>query len=62
MNEDIVKAITRLETEMQHIKQMVAELKSELKQPKSPLLQVSGGVAGILAAAYVTYLQATGQA
>lgn len=62
MNEEIVKAVTRLETEVKHIRQMIGELKSDLKQPKAPVLQVSGGIAGFLAAVYMAYLQASGQA
>lgn len=62
MNEEVVKAITRLEVQMQTVIQSIAELKTELKQPRLPVLSVTGGVVGFLAAAWTAYIQASGQA
>lgn len=62
MSEEIVKALTRLETKMEAVEQTISELKSDLKQPKTPVLPVAGGLVGLLAAACTAYLQATGQA
>jgi hypothetical protein len=62
MSEEIVKALTRLETKVQHIEQTLGELKNDLKTPKSPVLPVTGGLVGLAAAFWTGYLQATGQA
>lgn len=62
MSEEIVKALTRLETKVENIEHTITELKSELKQPKQPVLPVAGGLVGLVAAACTAYLQVSGQA
>lgn len=62
MSEEIVKALTRLETKVENIEHVISELKSDLKSSKSPVIPVTGGVVGVLAMVWTAYLQATGQA
>jgi hypothetical protein len=62
VSEEIVKALTRLETKMEFIELTVTELKSELKGGKLPVLPVTGGIVGLVAAIWTGYLQASGQA
>ena len=62
MNEEIVKALTRLEVKVEAIEQTISELKNELKSSKQPTLPMTGGVAGLLADVWMGYLQATGKA
>lgn len=61
-SEDIVKALTRLDTKLEHVEQSITELKNDLKSSKTPVLPVTGGVAGLVAAVWTGYLQARGQA
>lgn len=61
-SEEIVKGLTRLETKLEAIELTIAELKSDLKTAKPPVLPVTGGVVGLVTAVWVGYLQATGQA
>lgn len=61
-SEDIVKALTRLEAKLEHVEQGLGELKNDLKTNKTPVLPVTGGVAGLVAAIWTGYLQARGQA
>jgi hypothetical protein len=61
-NEDIVKALTRIETKLEFIEQAVTEVRSESNASKTPVLPVTGGLVGLLAAAWTGYLQATGHA
>lgn len=62
MNEEIVKTLTRLETKVEAIEQTIIELKTDLRSGHTPVLPVTGGVVGILAAAWTAYAQASGKA
>jgi hypothetical protein len=62
ISEDIVKALTRVETKVEAIEHTLSELKSDLKTSKPPVLPVTGGVVGLAAAVWTGYLQATGHA
>ena len=61
-SEDVVKALTRLETKVEHVEKVIGELTNDLKTSKTPVLPVTGGVAGLVAAVWTGYLQARGQA
>lgn len=61
-SEDIVKSLTRLETKLEAFEQSFSELKTDLKTPKTPVLPVTGGLAGLVAAVWTGYLQASGKA
>lgn len=61
-SEDIVKALTRLETKSEAIELSIAELKTDLRATKPPVLPVTGGLAGVAAAVWTAYLQASGKA
>lgn len=62
MSEEVVKAITRLETKMDAVEKTVEELRNDLKTSKTPVLPVTGGLVGLAAAVWTGYLQASGQA
>lgn len=63
MNDDmsVVKTLTRIETEVKHIKEDVSELKAALRPTRTPVLPVTGGIVGVLAMVWTAYLQASGQ-
>lgn len=61
-DEDIVKALTRINTKLEYIEKSIDELKSSPSSSKSSVLPVTGGVVGLIAAACTGYLQATGHA
>lgn len=60
--EEIVEALTRLSVKLEGIEQSLSEVKSDLKTGKGPVLPVTGGVAGLVAAIWTGYLQASGKA
>lgn len=62
MNEEIIKALARLETKVETIEKTITEMKTDLRQSKIPMLPVTGGLVGIAAAVWTGYLQASGQA
>lgn len=61
-NEDIVKALTRIETKLEFIEQTLTKVSAESNTTKLPVLPVTGGLVGLIAAAWTGYLQATGHA
>jgi len=61
-SEDVVKALTRLETKLEGVEGTLSELKNDLKTAKAPVLPVTGGLVGLAAAVWTGYLQATGKA
>lgn len=61
-DEDIVKALTRIDTKLEYIEKTIGELQNGSNSSKLSVLPVTGGIAGMVAAACVGYLQATGHA
>lgn len=61
-SEDVVKALTRLETKLEHVERAIEQLQTDVKTSKAPVLPVTGGVAGLAAAVWTGYLQASGKA
>jgi hypothetical protein len=61
-DEDIVKALTRIDTKLEYIEQSIVELRSAPSSSKLSVLPVTGGLVGLIAAACTGYLQATGHA
>lgn len=52
----------RIEEQLKYIKRDIEDLKTASRTPTSPVLPVTGGIVGTVAAVWVAYLQATGQA
>jgi hypothetical protein len=61
-DEDIVKALTRIDTKLEYIEETISELKNGSTSGKLSVLPVTGGIVGLVAAACTGYLQATGHA
>jgi hypothetical protein len=61
-DEDIVKALTRIDTKLEYIEQSIVELRSGSTASKMAVLPVTGGLVGLIAAVCTGYLQATGHA
>lgn len=61
-DEDIVKALTRIDTKLEYIERTVEDLKIAPSSAKNGVLPVTGGLVGLVSAVCVAYLQATGRA
>lgn len=61
-NSQILVAIAQLQTEVSNLKDAVGKMTTPVVLPSTPnTLPNTGGIAGLLAAAYMVYVQATGK-
>lgn len=61
MDEEMIKALTRLQVQMENLEKTVGELRLIFQPVKTPVLPVTGGVVGLMAMVWTAYLQATGK-
>lgn len=57
---ELIKAITRLQVQMENVEKVCQELRLEIRPPKNAAIPVTGGVVGALAMLWTAYLQVSG--
>lgn len=61
-DENTVKALTRLQVQMENVEKTLGELKLVFQPVKAQgTLPITGGVVGLMAMVWTAYLQATGK-